>query len=209
MSNNKTNLDELDTRFFKELPFLLDVFASSFNRLKEIFSIHFELIEKDITAFTNKNPDWKKGNAADTFTPFYSSNDKPKFLEFLSSEFTFDKTIKIVSQSTSITLQVSCGYWCSDWAEGNKPFLYFGIYRWKADTAMIPLSFYSSLDLSNYKKEIKHPSDGSKEESIEIQIFEIHNEALKEGFCTFSQNILKPYLRELENLNNKLKFVEM
>ena len=34
MHTNETRLDELDVKFFKELPFLVEVFASSFNNLK-------------------------------------------------------------------------------------------------------------------------------------------------------------------------------
>jgi hypothetical protein len=206
MHTNETRLDELDVKFFKELPFLVEVFASSFNNLKEIIEAHFEELEKEITNFVKNNSNWEAKDTSYYFTVFRTQEKKQKPIQSLSSQLAFDKQLTVTGSVSGAkkSFIVSCGLFYADWAENGKPFLYIGIYRYKVslETQMLPLEFYKKFDVANYKKEIYHPAedDDEEEETIEIRVFEINENEINKAFQIFSKQVLQPYLRELERV---------
>jgi hypothetical protein len=205
MTTKPEKIDELDVRFFEEIPFLIEVLTSSFNKLREAILFSFKELENEARIFLKNNPKWKIEDPKDYFTPFYLSWEKPKNIPSLASKFTYIKSIQMGDKVADKYFEIACGFWYDKNYEIDSPYLYLGIYRYEIEpeTELFPIQFYKSLKTNKFKKMIKHPSEGYNEETVEMCVLKITGEQLVNAFTTFSIQVLQPFLKEFEKVYGK------
>lgn len=203
-NNEKIIFDELDKKCIEELPIIIEVLASTFNKIARLFSIYFKEIEEILTKELKNKKSWEvKKIKENHFFPFNYYEEKITNLN--NSFFIINRIVvtKLVNKNEKNNFIVEIGYLYADIDDEPKSnSFYFSIYKedWaiKKYGKMYDLSFYENIKNKNLNIDFWYPDDDYVDEGIEIVCKEVNENKLDQTFETYKTQILKPYLNNLK-----------
>lgn len=210
MESNDITFDELDKKLLKELPLLIDVISSTFNKI----SIVLDDLFLDLQDHIKKELQGKKWRIDSAYKP------KQIFYPFISSEYTNKTKITKLENWFSLEgnillsvknnkrwlnyLWIYLGYYYSTEFESNE--FSFGIERWgdlqKYGGELFNKSFYKKMDenLKKYPKielHSEHPSEGENSEIYGIYFNKLDTIIIHQNYEIFRKEIVDRVLAKL------------
>ncbi len=205
-NNNVIAFDELDRRCVKELPVIIDVIASTFNKIRILFQIYDEDLQDLISKKTKSMKGWGIKEAYHVFRPFNSDIPKNGLSE-LKYYFAFWYNIEIIHKSTKITdikYNFYMGYELLDDVDyENYRTFSFGIERFEPvsnyNDILIDKTFQSKVELSKEKfmKVKTHESDNHYCQHMLVSCDELNKTKLDKTYNHYKNKLVIPFLKSL------------
>lgn len=208
--NKNIPFDKLDQKIFKELPFLVDVFAAWGNKVSSIFAPMQDEIEVIIEKNIKPKRFWQiKYNKKNVFYPFtgdeYSNQTKITKLDSIFSIENFFNVAKIIDGKWKNYFMVEFGYWFETEDITNKEsYFYFGLGKGddyaKFGGEINNKDFYKSIKVKNSKVsiEISHPDIDGEAEYIQLKCSELDIQKINSLYVTFRDKVLIPFLKSVK-----------
>jgi hypothetical protein len=200
----KITFDKLDKKCIQELPLLVDVISSTYNKLKIQFDEYYDEV-LDILSKTLKKKKWYLHNREhkNVFYPFtgddYSNQRK---ITTLNNYFYMENYFYLYKGNyykPKDYCNIEFGHCLEDFTCA-----YFGIYRnWQLNKygLIYPYNFYEKIRKSIKNEYIKtilyHPEHGDEEEHFQIYCRDFDIQKIDKTFEIFKIKILIPFLNNL------------
>ncbi len=212
MATIKPNItfDKLDKKCIEELPLMVDVISSTFNKIKSLYDPFYEDLNEVIKRELKKKKNWhiSPRSRGMNFYPFTSEEitNQTKIVS-LENYFSLWGDFNIYSGRYAWHLRKgSFGIYLTfeyDITDENIPYSYFQIENWniKKFGTLHSTNFYSSLCKSlphNIKGEFTHPDLDIDNEAIWLSVKSFDVEQIISTFNTFRDKILIPYIHHLK-----------
>ncbi|MBC7587507.1 MAG: hypothetical protein H7178_04030 [Chitinophagaceae bacterium] len=210
MPKDEIKFDELDVKFFEELPLIVDLFSSSFNSVGKVIKTLQQDCLKYIEAEIANKKDWiiSKESGTVKFTPFTTStNDSRLSIEEIEPFFGVKSRIKLIKGEERKPINL---FWVDIAFEyypdfRKKPYLFFQIIKenpsLKNGGINFPVEFYEKYDAFIEQKVYHyHPSnisDDTDHEIIWVEQDTFDYKLISETFDFFKEKILEPYFKNL------------
>ena len=203
----KITFDELEINCLTEMPLLLDVISSTGNKITRIF----EPFQKEMNEIikTELKPNWEISKKSFDCLIFPLTDQEELKINITS----FDTNLKIECATKLVKIEKGkevnffwayFGYKCFNEEEESTNIFYFNVtksnIKERFGGAINELKFYKDIKskCKDYNIEISHPDIGDELEDIELQITEFSIEKITDGFETYRDNILTPFLQTMQ-----------
>jgi len=203
----KIEFDELDIKCLTEMPLILDVISSTGNKITRLFSPLYSEMNELIKS--HLKPNWqidKKSYDCQIFPLTFETSTRISIKTF-EQNFKIESAIilrKIVKGKEVNYFWAYFGYNCFSLEGDNENQFFFivekGNVKERYGGTNQTLKFYSQIKnkLSDYNIEISHPEKGDDTESIVLIVDNFSIDKIQDGFNTFKQSILTPFLKSIE-----------
>jgi len=207
MNNNDITFDDLDKEFIKQMPLVVDVITSTYNKIGRFFQPYHE----DMRELLKKGLGSKRGwNIAKeekkVFSPLTSENKFTKIKQLenyfaLNYIFTIEKSYKDKVQNR---FYVEMGHYFDYTKDEECNYFYFNVYRGKEDVrkyeVLNDLKFYKDIKENNdgFKIDIEHPEQDNDYETIEIVIEELNAKKIDQTYKFFKLKIIPAFIGNLK-----------
>lgn len=199
--------DELDVKCIEELPIILDVLASTGNKISRIFNPLFNDLTELINSNTPKGWQLDKRVYQNSFYPLTSGYGRDK-IQSLETHFQIENSFTLVKKKGikwENYFDIGFGFYYSKNEENSlAPYYYFNIdkptserYQGKINS----LSFYKNIEkkVKDYNLDIFHPEKGDEKEFIELY-HHLHSvEKIEAAYNIFKSEILMPFLNSVND----------
>lgn len=207
MKSKLTQLDDLDKTVITEIPFLIDVLASSLKRISSILENQFAQIENEVGIYLEKNDEWKlstKNYYKDYNYPFFNSQNKTITITDLEEYYRID-FYRLAYKGNEIKPINSFNIWIGfEYLKGEEKNLYFFYYLYRDPVDKFGGENISYNILTSFEKllqnvKIYHSSKGGKYEGVEFYNYNItDSNIISSEFEMFRSKILIPYLKNIK-----------
>ena len=198
---SKISFGELDSKCLTELPIILDVLSSTGNKLERIF----EPFYNDLFDVINTNkPNEREIETNRKQNIFYPLNDISGKIKSLYPMFMLKNFINLIKKGDGSSFYLEFGFFYNrDSEDYPLPVYYFDITKEitkKLNKPFNPLKFYKLIqnNLPNINIRIWHPEQGDYDESVELFVEEHSADKIEDGYVTFKNEILIPFLKALK-----------
>ncbi len=204
-NSNNISFDELDIKCISEFPVIIEILASSYNKIGNLFRQYIIILKKIIEEKLIDKKNWKIQKITEKeFWPLNS--DEKRSLSSLDNYFhiwsklRIENTIKKIIKN-AVTIEIGHLY---DSNDKNCNFFYFALYQedefLKKSGAINTLNFYRKIKNTddNFDIIVKHPDENDEEELVEIRCAEIDLDKINKHFDFYKDKILMPFIQSLK-----------
>ncbi|MBU2635566.1 MAG: hypothetical protein KJ963_00540 [Bacteroidetes bacterium] len=208
-TEDKIVFDELDVKCVESLPLVIEVLASTGNKIARVMSLYFDEISNYISEYLSTKKNWKIANKWQNYFYPFSRDYHRSTLEIseLKNAFAVMSSLKCekkIGQHAKNFFFVINGFEFDAGEDGYNPRFYFYIEksreseRWGG--VLNSRKFYEELKNENkkFRINIHHPELGDDYESIQIYCSEIDTQKIDEIYHVFKTNILTPFLKGIK-----------
>jgi hypothetical protein len=200
-------LDELDRKCIEELPFLIDILASTGNKIIRLFRHYYEdlreLIESGLPA--NWQIDNKSTYKIHSY-PLTDQEDNKITIDILDANFKIESAIYInqkIDKKENNYFWIYFGYVANNTDDEIINHFYFSVIKQDLKTNGGPiqkLEFYENLkkNLIEFEIKVNHPNlDNEDTEFFEIQVAQGGITEINNAFKIFNNEVVKPFISNL------------
>lgn len=214
MHTNKTTFDELDKKCIQELPLMVDVISSTFNKIKVLFTPFYDEVKLIVKDELKKKRGWYLAprDLGIIFYPFTSEEiTNVSKISNLSNFFGLWGGLEIYSggyawnrRKGSFYIQFAFEYEVDDDGKVYLPYSYFAIENFdvKKFGTLSNKKFYNalikSIKKSGIESEFEFPDEHSSEEGIWIFCIDFNADKITIAYNNFRDKILLPFIRQLK-----------
>ena len=214
MDTNKITFDKLDKKCIQQLPLMVDVISSTFNKIKSLYAPFYDEVKLIIKDELKQKKSWHLSprDRGMIFYPFSKEEvTNISKLSTLSSYFCLWGELNIYSGSyswnkrkASFWVNLVFEYEIDDNGKEILPYSYFEISNWdiKKFGTLSTEKFYSTLCKSatknNIKPEFEYQTETDYFESIWIPCKVLDANEITLAYDTFRDKILIPFIRHLK-----------
>lgn len=203
-SDKKIKFDELDLKCIKEMPIIMEVLSSTFNKVGRLITEYAGDSEQVLRKELHSKSGWriKQEKHKNRFRPLTSEWSTMR-IDTLENHFDIHTIIimrKMVKNKPTLEFWVELGYYFNNTENENLNYFYFLLYRWsqfKKFGFIKEKSFYEKIkkSIKEFPVELSYSTDD--EESIEILCKEINVDRIDEAYQIFKNKILIPFIKGL------------
>lgn len=211
MGSNKISFDKLDKKLIKEMPLLIDVISSTFNKISSVLEVMYDDLENHVSKHI-KGKKWKmtnNGKVKGVFYPFISEEyTNMTKINKLENYFAYENYVSLTLRKNKKEINflwLSIGYWYNPDEKLNG--FYFGLERWgsldKYGGELFDIKFYDKLEnklknKSNISIERSHPTLDEDDESFAIHFDKLDEKLIQDNYRLFKNEIVNKVLEKLE-----------
>lgn len=203
--------DELDLKCLNEMPLLIDVLASTGNKVGKLLSNYHNDLKNVLSDTLPKG--WSISNSSNSkdsyeilYFPITDEYDMPKIkINTLSSQIRIESCFKIIKEGQKgVFLWLFFGYLCYSYEEEIINTFYFSFskseIKEKNGGTLNTLDFYKKIEqkITNYDIEILHPEQNDDTESFEISVKDFNIITINDAYKTYLENVVTPILINLK-----------
>jgi hypothetical protein len=205
-SKEAITFDKIDYKCYEELPLLVDILASTLNKIGKLFSVYQQELLTIVKKELKGKRGWSIKKVEDAL--FYPFNfDGKRELTFLQQYIDTSNGINIVKRHGN---NINNRFWVYSGltyenTEGEKrKYFHFSIERIdvfvKRYGTLYPKAFYNNLSkkVKDLNCEYWHPDVEGNSEEIYLWCDELDTDKLNEYYERFKTNIVIPYIKSLE-----------
>lgn len=208
--------DELDKKVFNEMPLLVPLLQSTFNKVGHLFDQYSQRIISVIEQQKLNYWELDKRKIKTRYAPLYDSavsfgnqKDTMKQIQELQNIFEVYNMIclkerKRKNRTNLREIFIFGGYYFEIDEGKTSNQLYFQVSQFdikNIEEALYKKEQYQKMaEKISYKTEISHPIDGVKEndEYINVYLRELDEDKIEQLFLEFEKHILGPFLQDLD-----------